>query len=325
MDAATNTPNNTFAPPPQTPTILADFDELDPRDLIPHPDNRAIDEDEEDYLHFCSDVKDKGILQPLLITRDRVVLAGHRRRLAAIRVGLKKVPVFYRTLKEGESAGEYFLSENEQRLGLTLLEEAVTLKRIQDETGLTGKDLARRTNRNPEHVRSCLRLLQLDPVIQEYFHKQLLPVNSIKTFFKLKDTPNEQIKHANMFLAGKLTVEGFERVIARKENPPEKADDGEDFAPVPEKRAYMKQIVPYGNTAAPRQMSREETFANLLKHGGNTISMHVIHKVLEATCCYCGMQEETSICSTCPTLVFTNGLIGRSSSGKGGNYFDDED
>jgi ParB/RepB/Spo0J family partition protein len=329
MDALLQTPESNFIPPqptqPKSPLTM-EFDEIDPRDLTPHPDNREIDEEEEEFILFCSDVRDKGILQPLLVTKDKVVLAGHRRRLAAIRVGITKVPVFYRTLKPGESAGEYFLSENEQRTGLTLLEEALTLKRIKDETGLSGKDLARRTNRNAEHIRSCLRLLELDPVVQEYFHRQMLPANSIKTFFKLVENSHEQIKYANMFVAGKLTVEGFERIISRKEMPPEgTGDENEDFENVPEKRAYMKQIVPYGNTAATRQVSREETIGNLLKSGGNSISMHLVKQVLEATCCYCGMQNEPTICSTCPTLVFANGLLGRSSGGKGSNYFDEDD
>jgi ParB family chromosome partitioning protein len=291
------------------------LDEVDPAALIPDPDNRFIDTEEEDFLLFVEDIKAKGILQPLLVTKNLNIIAGHRRREGAIKAGLKKVPVIYRELRVGESTGDYFLAENQQRKGLTILEEAVVLKRIKDDTGLSGKDLARRVNRNAEHVRSCLRLLELDPQVQEYFHQQKLPVNSIKSFYKLVDSPHEQVKYANLFTIGKLTVDGFERTLVRLEaannaQNAEAGDEGDDGDQT-EKRNYMKSIVSYGTQPA-RQVSREETVQNLLANGSNTISLHLVKQVLDSTCCYCGMEEEKTLCSTCPTLVFANGLLGRS-------------
>src|SRR5262249_43208658 len=62
-------------------------------DLKPHPKNEEIygavvvDDD------FVEDVKRRGITQPLVVTKDNVIVCGHRRRLAAKLAGLEEVLV----------------------------------------------------------------------------------------------------------------------------------------------------------------------------------------------------------------------------------------
>src|SRR5437870_12351662 len=70
-----------------------------------------------------------GILQPLLVTPDGTVVAGHRRLAAARRVGLAEVPVLVRALTPAHQL-ELLLVENLQRQELSPLAEARGYQRL---------------------------------------------------------------------------------------------------------------------------------------------------------------------------------------------------
>lgn len=300
--------------------------EIDPRVLVPSDANREIDQTDTEFVDFVADIKQKGVLQPLLVTKNLDVLAGHRRRLAAIAAGLAKVPVIFRELKAGETVYDIFLSENQHRRDLTLLEEAAALKRIQDEEELGVRDLARRVNRSFELVRSLLRILELDAKIQEYFHKNLLPVGLIPALYKLIHFKEEQLKLANLYIAGKLTRIDFEKSVdnfigkADHETSPEKDRRVIGSSSGIKTRKGQPRILETNS----RRVSRVETTAKLLANGSRRISLHAIKQVLESACCYCGRTDEANLCATCPMLMFANGIIGRAETDAGDPEFDED-
>jgi len=65
-------------------------------DILPAKVNdaiyRPIDPWSPDILKLAEDIQANGILEPLVLTRDRVILSGHRRYAAAKIAGLKSVP-----------------------------------------------------------------------------------------------------------------------------------------------------------------------------------------------------------------------------------------
>lgn len=68
------------------------FEHRKPEDLKNHPINATIYGSIPDPEYVAS-VKEHGVTEPLLITKDNVVISGHRRRQAAIMCGIKEVPV----------------------------------------------------------------------------------------------------------------------------------------------------------------------------------------------------------------------------------------
>ena len=60
--------------------------------LNPHPLSVQIYQDEPDAA-FIDNVRRRGIIEPLLVTTKHQILAGHRRWQAAIKAGIKQVPV----------------------------------------------------------------------------------------------------------------------------------------------------------------------------------------------------------------------------------------
>ncbi|WP_448205294.1 ParB/RepB/Spo0J family partition protein [Azospirillum sp. sgz302134] len=126
--------------------------------------------DDEALQGLVESIRDKGILQPLLVRRDPdstttyELIAGERRWRAAQIAGLHEVPVVIRDLSDREAL-EIALIENIQRQDLTPLEEAEGYKRLMEEFEHTQEDLARAVGKSRSHVANMMRLLALpDPV-----------------------------------------------------------------------------------------------------------------------------------------------------------------
>ncbi len=126
--------------------------------------------DEEALQGLVESIRDKGILQPLLVRRDAdsttsyELIAGERRWRAAQIAGLHEVPVVIRDLSDREAL-EIALIENIQRQDLTPLEEAEGYRRLMEEFEHTQEDLARAVGKSRSHVANMMRLLALpDPV-----------------------------------------------------------------------------------------------------------------------------------------------------------------
>ncbi|WP_051341373.1 ParB/RepB/Spo0J family partition protein [Azospirillum halopraeferens] len=128
--------------------------------------------DEEAIQGLVDSVREKGILQPLLVRRDPgsntdyEIIAGERRWRAAQIAGLHEVPVIIRDLSDREAL-EIALIENIQRQDLTPLEEAEGFRRLMEEFEHTQEDLARVVGKSRSHVANMMRLLSLpDPIKQ---------------------------------------------------------------------------------------------------------------------------------------------------------------
>ena len=59
-------------------------------DLIPYENNPRINDDAIDVV--ANSIKEFGFKNPIIIDKDNVIVCGHTRRLAAIKLGLKEVP-----------------------------------------------------------------------------------------------------------------------------------------------------------------------------------------------------------------------------------------
>ena len=64
---------------------------FDPKELKPHPKNAEIYEERVDQ-DFEKSILENGILEPLVVNSQNVILSGARRWKAALKLGLEKVP-----------------------------------------------------------------------------------------------------------------------------------------------------------------------------------------------------------------------------------------
>ncbi len=165
--------------------------------------------DEEALTALVESVRERGILQPLLVRKDPAgtpgntsyeIIAGERRWRAAQLAGLHEVPVLVRTLTDREAL-EIALVENIQRSDLTPLEEAEGYKRLMDEFDHTQEDLARSVGKSRSHVANMLRLLALPDDV-----KQLVQDGSLT------------MGHARALLTAPDPVAAAQEVIKRELN-----------------------------------------------------------------------------------------------------------
>ncbi len=128
--------------------------------------------DEERLEELARSIRDKGILQPLLVRRSSgdangfEIIAGERRWRAAQRAQLHEVPVIIKDLSDREAL-EIGLIENLQRQDLSPLEEADGYRRLMEEFAHTQQELADVVGKSRSHVANMMRLLSLPAPIKD--------------------------------------------------------------------------------------------------------------------------------------------------------------
>jgi ParB family chromosome partitioning protein len=173
----------------------------------------------DDHLEdLANSIREKGILQPILVTRTEVpddyqILAGERRCQAAKLAGLSEVPVIMREASSPEVL-ELALIENIQRRDLNCIEEALAYQRLHEEFHLTQEEIADRVGKNRSTVANLLRILLLPADIQEDVLNERLSMGHARALLSL-DSPEEQRKLRDLILTRNLSVRQTEQMAAR--------------------------------------------------------------------------------------------------------------
>jgi ParB-like chromosome segregation protein Spo0J len=84
---------------------------LDLASLIPHAKNAKKHSDEQ-VANIAALIKRLGWTSPIVVDKDLVIIAGHGRRLAALHLGMTKVPVIVRDDLSKEEAEALRLADN---------------------------------------------------------------------------------------------------------------------------------------------------------------------------------------------------------------------
>lgn len=134
--------------------------------LKPNPNQPRRLFDEAELADLASSIREKGILQPILIRQmsdredDYQIVAGERRWRAAQKAGLHNVPVIIKDLSDAETL-EIALIENIQRTDLNPIDEAAGYQSLIDEFSHTQGALAGLIGKSRSHIANSLRLLTL--------------------------------------------------------------------------------------------------------------------------------------------------------------------
>jgi ParB-like chromosome segregation protein Spo0J len=83
----------------------------DPSKLTPYAKNAKIHTDEQ-IDRLCAAIKKLGFSAPIVVDKNGVIIAGHGRRLAAIKLGLSKVPVIVRDDLSEDEANALRIADN---------------------------------------------------------------------------------------------------------------------------------------------------------------------------------------------------------------------
>jgi ParB family chromosome partitioning protein len=141
--------------------------------LHPNPRNPRKHYAEEELEELASSIREKGILQPILVRTQAgaadayEIVAGERRWRAAQRAGLHDVPIQLMEISDREAL-EIAIVENVQRTDLNPLEEAGGYEALTKQFDYGPADIARVVGKSRSHVANTLRLLNLPKSVQRY-------------------------------------------------------------------------------------------------------------------------------------------------------------
>ena len=137
--------------------------------IKPNPFQPRKELGEQEIMELSESIKEFGVLQPILVKRKDdgyELIAGERRLRAAEKAGLVNIPAI---VVEIEPLNQQIIAlvENIQRKNLSSIEEAVSLQDILTKTGWKQTELSRRMGRSQASIANKLRLLRLEPAVQE--------------------------------------------------------------------------------------------------------------------------------------------------------------
>lgn len=149
--------------------------------LDPNPEQPRVEIG--DLTELTASVRDKGILEPLLVKPSRatgrwMIIAGERRWRAARAAGLREVPCIEMDVDD-RAVAEIALIENMQRKDLTAWEEADGLAALCERFGYTHEEVARKVGKSRSTVTEALSIATLPKVIREQCRRADISVKSI--------------------------------------------------------------------------------------------------------------------------------------------------
>ena len=181
--------------------------------------------DEDSLLELSESIKQYGVLQPLLVSDKKdyyEIIAGERRWRAAKLAGIKEIPIIIREFSNQETV-EISLIENIQREDLNPVEEAMAYKRLIDEFHLKQDEIAERVSKSRTAVTNSLRLLKLDPRVQNMVLEEMITAGHARAILGISD-PDTQEMVASKVFDHKLSVRETEELVRKILNPSKKKE-----------------------------------------------------------------------------------------------------
>jgi len=176
---------------------------------------------------LAQSIREFGIIQPLVISKviketemgtdvEYQLIAGERRLRAAKLAGLERVPAIVKKVDGNRTKLEMALIENLQRHNLNPIEAAKAYSRLQDEFGLTQKEIAVRVGKSREVIANTMRLLNLPSYIQEALIQNKLNESQARTFLGI-ESMEEQRRVFESILSKGLSVRAMKSEVQKTE------------------------------------------------------------------------------------------------------------
>jgi ParB family chromosome partitioning protein len=185
--------------------------------LRPNPRNPRKDFKEAELDDLSASIKERGILQPILVRAITGVadayeiVAGERRWRAAQRANVHDVPIILIEADE-KAALEIAVIENVQRADLNGLEEAMGYEQLGNEFGYSQTDLARIIGKSRSHIANTLRLLKLPKLSRQMLAEGHLSAGHARALLSVSD-PDAVAKR---IVEQGLSVRNVERITQQE-------------------------------------------------------------------------------------------------------------
>ena len=174
--------------------------------------------DKESLEKLSESIKENGLLQPILVREfgesgRYQIIAGERRFRASKLAELDEIPVIILD-RDDQKVAELSLIENIQREDLNPVEEAMALKALAADFGLTQEELSEKIGRSRSAIANTVRLLDLPSDILEMVACRDISAGHARALLGVKDRSNMLIL-ANKTVEYDLSVRQLEEEVKK--------------------------------------------------------------------------------------------------------------
>lgn len=151
---------------------------------------QRIEKEDQEIGALAASIARLGVLNPIIVVEDGdkvVVLAGHRRLVAAGLCGKDRVPCIVRRSEEAVDS-EVTFAENYFRKDLSPVELAGALKDCIDQAVMTVKELAAGFHRSEHWVHSMIAIAGWPSDVQEAIHVKAISVSAASNLALVTDS-----------------------------------------------------------------------------------------------------------------------------------------
>ncbi len=183
--------------------------------IVPNPHQPRVHFDHQGLEDLVTSIKEHGIIQPLVVSprADGLfeLIAGERRLRAAKIAEFAEVPAIVRDATEQQKL-ELAIIENVQRRDLNPIEEARAYQRLCGEFNLTQDQVGERVGKSRPQVSNTIRLLELEPEIQDALAQEKISRSNARTLLSIPDAA-QRLELLKRMLAGNFTVRQAEENV----------------------------------------------------------------------------------------------------------------
>ncbi len=195
--------------------------EVETERILPGVAQPRIGFDENSLKELAQSIKEKGIIQPIVLSRvgDGTfrIIAGERRWRAAKIAGLNKIPAIIKDVSPSEAV-EIALIENIQREDLDAVETANAFDRLIKEFNLTQEELSQRVGKDRATISNYLRILRLPEEVQTHLRGGSLTLGHAKAILSIEDI-QKQKELSQIVIKKSLSVRQTEELVRRLAKP----------------------------------------------------------------------------------------------------------
>ena len=214
---------------------------MNPNNLRPHPRNNEFfdDMDGQKWKDFLQSIRTSGIIEPIIVTQDLVIVSGHQRVRAAKAIGLMKIAVEVRHYENDDKVLKDLIETNIMQRGIgntnpiKLAKCIVELERIlgikhgnnqhgerteHNERSTTQAELAEQLKLSEVQLRRYKKLLDLVPELQSAVETGMVSAtNATAILAKLPECEQKSIAEQIVGTDGKVSKQELERLKAENE------------------------------------------------------------------------------------------------------------
>lgn len=219
--------NNQFTP--SVPQRLPDpIFHIEVNKIKPNPFQPRRVFDETALHELASSIREFGILHPLVVTKietptesgtevEYQLISGERRLMASKLAGLERVPAIIKSVPTDRERLELAIIENIQRENLNPIETARAYSKLQDQFGLTQREIAVRVGKSREAVANAIRLLNLPTQIQDALSQGKINESQARLMLMLPDLKEQQMLFDDLMLNNLSVRQLRSKILSKRE------------------------------------------------------------------------------------------------------------